>query len=106
MTEATTPPGPAEPAAPHGRAGRNLAVRHGEWKLLKVRGDKQPRLYNLDKDIGEKEDLANAEPERVKELQVIWNRWNETLEEPAWKPGPPGPNAKAKAKKKAKIPSN
>ena len=30
----------------------------------------QPRLYNLARDLGEKEDLATARPEKVAELQA------------------------------------
>ena len=36
MTEATTPPGPAEPAAPHGRAGRNLFAAAGMGAVLGI----------------------------------------------------------------------
>lgn len=70
-----------------------MAVRQGDWKLVTYpeminhgelpRGFDQdagpltlPQLYNLQTDIGEHNDLAAAEPERVAELQALWNEWN------------------------------
>ena len=45
-----------------------------------------PRLYDLDRDIGEAHDLAASHPDRVADLQQRWDRWNETLVEPLWLP--------------------
>lgn len=79
-------------AAPHDalywRFGEQIALRQGDWKLLKVRGDKEPRLYNLRDDVGEKTDLASAQPDRVQKLQKLWDDWNQTLEAPRWVPAP------------------
>jgi len=47
----------------------------------------QPRLYNLARDLSEKEDLATAHPEKVAELQALWNSWSDQLIEPLWRPG-------------------
>ncbi len=44
------------------------AVRHGDWKLQL---GEQPKLYNLKTDIGEKTDVAAANPEIVKRLQGL-----------------------------------
>jgi hypothetical protein len=38
----------------------------------------------LKDDIGEVNDLATAQPEKVKELKALWDAWNQTLAEPAW----------------------
>ena len=46
----------------------------------------QPRLYNLARDPGEKVDLATAHPEKVAELQDLWNAWASQLKEPLWRP--------------------
>jgi len=56
-------------------------VRKGDWKLIRFYydGDKQPdgtyahryELYNLKWDIGEQNNLARAQPERVKELDAL-----------------------------------
>lgn len=63
------------------RLGINMAIRKGEWKL--VRATERPlrpvdasalndlsaaELYNLVKDLGEHENLASKYPEKVKEL--------------------------------------
>ena len=70
------------------RFGEQIALRKGDWKLLKVRGDEQARLYNLKDDVGEKTDLAARNPELLSELQKEWDTWNATLVKPSWTPGP------------------
>jgi arylsulfatase A-like enzyme len=86
------------------RLGEQSAIRRGDWKLVrydrtvddaKARSDAQteakvtqPRLYNLARDPSEKEDLATARPEKVAELQSLWNSWADQLKEPLWRPGP------------------
>jgi len=46
----------------------------GNWKLL-VQG-KKVHLYHLAVDIAEKNDLAGKEPEKVKELEIAWRKWD------------------------------
>ena len=70
------------------RFGEQIALRQGDWKLLKVRGDDKPRLYNLRDDIGEKTDLAAGNAELVSRLQDEWDAWNATLIAPKWVPAP------------------
>jgi arylsulfatase A-like enzyme len=75
----------AEPhSALYWRFGVQYAVRQGNWKLVKPHIDMQPRLFNLANDIGEKHDLAAKHPERVKELQALWDQWNAGNEPPRW----------------------
>jgi arylsulfatase A-like enzyme len=84
-------------AAPHDalywRFGEQMAIRRGDWKLVrpdlatnKEFGDiaKVPMLFNLADDIGEKKDLAAAQPERVKDMLAAWQKWNAGLAAPAW----------------------
>jgi arylsulfatase A-like enzyme len=75
-------------AAPHDalywRFGIQYAVRQGDWKLVKPHINDQPHLFNLAQDIGEKNDLAAQEPERVKQLQALWDAWNAQNEPPRW----------------------
>ena len=88
-------------SAPHEnlywRFGKQIALRQGDWKLLKVAGDTEPRLYNLKDDIGEQTNLADAQQQKVRELQSAWDKWNATLVEPTWVPGPQQGNKKKKA---------
>jgi arylsulfatase A-like enzyme len=94
-------------AAPHQtlywRLGEQMAVRHGDWKLVRydttVDGDTtaanarthpkvtEPKLYHLGRDIGEAHDLYAAEQAKARELQEIWQRWNAQLSVPRWGPG-------------------
>lgn len=89
--------------APHDqlfwRFGRQIALRQGDWKLVKgpdgtgVKGmaDKATtdgaQLYNLTEDIGEKNNLAEQNPEKVKELAAAWNKLNAEMIDPSWGPG-------------------
>jgi len=52
------------------------AIRHGDMKL--VRGDaKGPvELFDLAADVGEKNDLSEKQPEKVKELQSLFDQWS------------------------------
>jgi arylsulfatase A-like enzyme len=75
-------------ASPHEalywRLGGQTAVRQGDWKLVRydqaAEGGKgvtpEARLYNLAADVGESSDLTTKHPEKVKELQAAWDRWN------------------------------
>jgi arylsulfatase A-like enzyme len=107
--------------APHDvlywRFGEQMAIRIGDYKIVRYdmnvetrSGKKEPvsatKLYNLVKDIGEKNDLAANEPAKVKELQAKWDAWNATLMKPAHGNGAgdndgdePGVAAKKKKKK-------
>ena len=75
-------------ASPHDalywRFGVQYAVRQGDWKLVKPSLDDPPHLFNLAQDIGEKNDLAAAQPEKVKQLQALWDAWNADNEPPRW----------------------
>jgi arylsulfatase A-like enzyme len=81
------------------RFGQQMAIRHGDWKLVrydpvvdgKEKGEATPyRLYNLAKDIGEADDLSAKEPDKLKELEAAWKKWDATLVKPLWGPGSKG----------------
>jgi arylsulfatase A-like enzyme len=89
------------------RFGENMAVRKGDWKLVKaVEGrlyEADPntaeylsgvQLYNLANDVGESRNLAAENPGKVKELVAAWNAWNERLVKPLWGPNPRPPSEK------------
>ena len=86
-------------AAPHEalywRFGEQMAIRQGDWKLVRYDGNadtntgkRQPvsaaRLYDLSKDIHEDKDLAAEQPEKVKQLQARWDEWNRGNVKPLW----------------------
>ena len=86
------------------RLGGMMAIRRGQWKLVKTREgpfiDADPgalrdlssaELFNLAEDISETKNLAVARPDKVKELSDVWQRWNGQLAKPLWPPmGRPG----------------
>jgi arylsulfatase A-like enzyme len=99
------------------RFGKQIAIRSGDWKLVKgvgsqdLAGIEQPKrattanaeLYNLKDDIGEKTNLASKEPEKLKELAGAWEAWDSTLKDPAWLPNRnAGKNAKESSQTKKK----
>jgi arylsulfatase A-like enzyme len=74
-------------AKPHDRLfwrfGAQWAVRAGDWKL-ESQGQGGTHLFNLKDDIGEKNDLSEQNPTKVKELQAIYDEWNVQLMKPGW----------------------
>lgn len=85
------------------RFGQQWAVRHGDMKLVVSKGGSgQPELYNLADDPFETKDLAAAHPDKVKELQSLWNKWSAEQAEPI-SPDAPGKQNKNKAKNKKKT---
>lgn len=55
----------------------NRAVRVGDWKLV-ASGAKNPwELYDIARDRSEMHNLAEAEPERVREMGALWQAWAE-----------------------------
>ncbi|HYT95098.1 MAG TPA: sulfatase, partial [Gemmataceae bacterium] len=86
--------------APHDtlywRFGEQLAVRRGDWKLVRY-DNTGLHLYNLKADIGEANNLAAKHPEKVKELKTAWDRWNTELAAPLWGAGKKGAAAPAPA---------
>jgi arylsulfatase A-like enzyme len=95
------------------RFGQQVAIRMGDWKLVKGAGMEGigaevrakasmdgAELYNLKSDIGEKTNLAAKEPAKVKQLAAAWDRWNADNVEAKWFPDR-GTKKGGKAKKKA-----
>ena len=56
-------------------------------KNSKVTG---PRLYNLRDDIGQTKDLSATQPDRARQLQDVWDRWNAQQARPLWGAGSKG----------------
>jgi arylsulfatase A-like enzyme len=50
--------------------GASSTIRSGEWKLIYFYEDGHFELYNLQKDIGELENLAGQQPEKVREMAL------------------------------------
>ncbi|MCG3149090.1 MAG: Arylsulfatase [Verrucomicrobiae bacterium] len=56
----------------------NRAVRQGDWKLIwqyKPFGTGDWQLFNLATDLSERHDLATQQPEKVKSLVALWDKY-------------------------------
>ncbi len=89
-----------EQGAPHEslywRFGDQWAVRSGDWKLVASRLDGlKPQLFNLADDIGEANDLAAEQPDKVAELKAQWDEWNADNVPAKWVRTDPKPKKKA-----------
>lgn len=85
------------------RFGEQWAIRDGDLKLVVSRGGSgKPELYDLSKDLGEKNDLATIRPEDVRKLQAMWDAWSAEQATPTAKDPPPNQKANnAKARKQS-----
>ena len=75
------------------------ALRAGDWKLIEYFEDGTLELYNLAKDIGEKKNLAKAEPAKLQELHQLMKDWRKQMKAPV--PSTPNPQYDADAAAKA-----
>ena len=64
------------------RTRPGCCVRLGYWKLHEYFEDRGLELYNLKDDVGERNNLAEKMPEKVKELHGIMLRWRKELSAP------------------------
>ncbi|MGJ8681339.1 sulfatase [Paraglaciecola sp.] len=56
------------------------AVRLGDWKLLERFEDGKVQLFNLKNDIGEQQDLALQNPDKVSELRSLLHAWYQEVD--------------------------
>ena len=82
-----------------------------DWKLIRLYADgpnqeSRYELYNLTEDIGEKTNLAEKHPKKVKQLDILINRFLKETDAVIPKPNPAyNPNAKPPAKTRKKPPN-
>jgi len=76
------------------------AIRMGDWKLL-INGDGEPQLYNLSDDIGETKNLAEANPDKLRELWAVYDKAFESAV-PGGESADAWPRQRKPAKPKAK----
>lgn len=83
-------------AAPHEalywRFGPQKAIRKGNWSLVDWRDFEKKtnsgwQLFDLSKDIGQKDDLAKKHPDKAAELSQAWQRWDAQNIAPLWHGG-------------------
>jgi arylsulfatase A-like enzyme len=92
-------------AALYWRFGPQKAVRKGRWKLVDwrdfgARRNSGWQLFDLERDVGEKVDLAASHPQVVAELSAAWEAWDRRNMAPLWHGGSTeDPSAPAPANK-------
>jgi arylsulfatase A-like enzyme len=64
------------------------AVRQGEWKLMLDGQDTM--LFNLSRDLGERDDLAQRRPDIARKLRPLLAAWERDVDEEAIARQPPG----------------
>jgi arylsulfatase A-like enzyme len=79
------------------------AVRAGDWKLLEFFETGRRELYNLKDDLGEKNDLAAAQPEKVKGLHEMMLAWRKEVGAPMPRPKTAADEAAGKQTKRRKA---
>jgi arylsulfatase A-like enzyme len=55
----------------HPSGGYSQAVRHGPWKAIRASWGRPLELYHVDKDLGEKNNLAGQHPEIVARMEAF-----------------------------------
>jgi arylsulfatase A-like enzyme len=55
------------------------AVRSGEWKLIEFYEEGRRELFHVAKDVSESRNLAEQEPERVRELAAKLDEWRKSV---------------------------
>ncbi|MEO6523384.1 MAG: arylsulfatase [Mucilaginibacter sp.] len=53
----------------------NRAVRVGDWKLVSQKNENKWELYNIATDRAEQNDLSAQNPDKVKQLEALYNQW-------------------------------
>ena len=71
------------------------AVRSGDWKMIITEG-LDPMLYNLDKDISERNNIAESKPEVVEQLRKKLTEWESEMITPKWGEGDKWVNVRKK----------
>ena len=56
------------------------AIRKGDWKLIEWLEDGSLDLFNLAEDVGEKNNLAEAMPDKAKAMRSELHRWREDVD--------------------------
>lgn len=72
----------------HGQQSPGGAIRMGDYKLLEYYENNTVQLFNLKEDLGEQNDLAQSNPEKVKELKDRLHQWRDEVNAQMMPPNP------------------
>ena len=65
------------------RQGFTRAMRFGPWKMIR-RGRVPPKLYNLELDPQEQQDVARKNPDTVRHLRILYDGWESQMADALW----------------------
>jgi len=54
---------------------KHAALRKGDWKIVREKPNRPWQLFDLANDLREAHNLADKQPQRVAELQAVFQRW-------------------------------
>ncbi|MCK5820596.1 MAG: sulfatase [Bacteroidales bacterium] len=74
--------GNKETQDPRFRSRPGSAIRYGDWKLIEYFENGDLELYNLTEDVGEKNNLAESNPEKLDELKKMLDEWRQSVGAP------------------------
>jgi len=74
--------GNKETQDPKFRTRPGSALRYGDWKLIEYFENGDFELYNLREDIGEKNNLAGSESQKLDELKNMLKKWRQNVGAP------------------------
>ena len=66
------------------RLDQQIAIRQGDWKLVRFKNNQPFHLFDLAHDIAEKHDVAAGDQQRVGQLKDRLMKWNSELMAPRW----------------------
>ena len=73
----------ADPKSPHAslffQYGRHAALRAGDWKIVREKPAEPWQLFDLGRDAGESRDRAAESPEKVAELEGLFDKWRSSF---------------------------
>lgn len=72
----------------HGMQSPGGAVRYKNFKLIEYFENGTVQLFDLDKDLGELNDISKQNPEKVKELRDMLHKWRESVNAKMMPPNP------------------
>jgi arylsulfatase len=93
LSRPDSPPVPSSPRMLAWEHEGNRAVREGRWKLVSLAATPW-ELYDMDTDRLELNNLAAAQPERVKAMSAKWDKWAQRTHVLP-RPGQPATSAKS-----------
>ncbi len=63
----------------HGMQSPGGAIRHGNYKLIEYYENNTVQLFDLEKDLEERQDISGENPEKVNDLRQMLHKWRKDV---------------------------